>query len=91
MLDNLICILIKFVNFFTESVHNWFISVLIFFIEFLPPSPFRFEPIQWGEVGNLIGYFIPVAGMLTSLVYITTAVTVWYSIQHILRLLKSVR
>lgn len=91
MLDGLICILIKLINFFTQSMFGWWIDMLIFFIEFLPPSPFQFNPIKWGAVGQSVGYFIPISDMILDLARIIGALVVWYSVQHVLRLLRAIR
>lgn len=91
MLDGLLCLLIKFLNIVFAVVFHWWIDALIFFLTFLPSSPIKFEPIQWGEFGSLIGYFIPVQKMASHFVAILFAVTMWYAIQHILRILRMVR
>lgn len=91
MLDGLLCILIKFVNLLFTVLFGWWIDMLIFILEMLPNSPFKFEPVKWGQFGNAIGYFIPIQRMLEHFGAILIAVTVWYAIQHTLRLLKMVR
>lgn len=60
-------------------------------LSFLPESPIQFEPIKWGAFGNSIGYFIPVQKMLEHFAAILGALTIWYGIQHILRILRMVR
>lgn len=91
MLDGLICLLIKFCNILFAVLFSWWIDLLIFMLTFLPASPFKFEPIEWGEFGNAVGYFIPVERMASHFVAILTAVTIWYMIQHVLRILRMVR
>lgn len=91
MLDGLICILIKFVNLLFSVLFSWWIDMLIFMLAFLPESPIKFEPIKWGEFGNIVGYFIPVATMASHFAAILMAVTLWYALQHVLRILRMVR
>jgi len=91
MLDQLLCILIKFVNFLFSILFSWWIDMLIFILSFLPDSPIKFEPIKWGEFGNFVGYFIPVAKMANHFAAILAAVTIWYAFQHVLRILRMVR
>ena len=91
MLDGLICLLIQFTNLLLDILFDWWIDLLIFMLEFLPSSPIQIEPIEWGEFGNFIGYFIPVQTMLTHFATILIAVTIWYGLQHVLRLVKMVR
>lgn len=91
MLDGLICILIKFLNMVFAVLFSWWIDLLIFFLAFLPTSPIKFEPIKWGEFGNIVGYFIPVAKMAEHFAAILLAVTMWYALQHVLRIVRMVR
>ena len=91
MLDGLLCILIKFLNLVFAVLFGWWIDMLIFILSFLPASPFKFEPIKWGEFGNFVGYFIPVEKMAQHFVAILFSVTMWYAVQHILRILRMVR
>lgn len=91
MLDGLICLLIKFTNMFFAVIFSWWIDLLILMLNLLPTSPFKFEPIEWGAFGNFVGYFLPVEKMATHFAAILMAVAVWYSIQHVLRILRMVR
>lgn len=90
-MDMLFCLLIKIANFFMAIFFSWWIDLLIFILSFLPPSPIQFQPIEWGTFGNLIGYYIPVEAMTKHFAAILTALTVWYAVQHILRILRMVR
>jgi len=60
-------------------------------IALLPSIPWEFKPLQWGEFGNLIGYFIPIPEMLTHFSMILILVILWYGIQHILRIVRMVK
>lgn len=90
-MDWLFCLVIKILNFIFAVVFSWWIDLLIFMLSFLPSSPIQFEPIKWGTFGNLVGYFIPVQTMIEHFAGILAALTVWYAIQHILRILRMVR
>lgn len=90
-MDALFCLLIKIANFFLAVLFGWWIDALIFILSFLPESPIKFEPIQWGIFGNSIGYFIPVEKMASHFVKVLGAFTIWFGIQHILRILRMVR
>lgn len=91
MLDGLVCLLIQFTNILFKVLFGWWIDMLIFILSFLPPSPIKFEPIEWGSFGNFIGYFLPVGDMATHFATILLALTGWYAIQHVLRILRMVR
>lgn len=91
MLDGLLCILIKIINMLFAVIFSWWVDLLIFLLAFLPPSPIKFEPIKWGEFGNIVGYFIPVEKMATHFATILMALAVWYAIQHVLRIVRMVR
>jgi len=91
MLNDIYCLIIKVANMIIAVVFSWWIDMLIFILSFLPVSPFKFEPIKWGEFGNAIGYFIPVGRMAEHFAMILVAVTMWYALQHILRILRMVR
>lgn len=91
MLDGLWCILVKIINFFTQGLFQWWIEMMIWVLELLPSSPFKFEPLQWGAFGDALGYFIPFDLMLADLARLLLAVTLWYAIQHITRILRIIR
>lgn len=90
-MDLVFCLVIKIINFILKVMFSWWIDLLIAMLSFLPASPIQFEPIKWGAFGNSIGYFIPVETMLKHFAAILTALTIWYGIQHILRILRMVR
>lgn len=91
MLDGLLCILIKFCNILFAVLFSWWIDMIIFILQFLPTSPFKFEPIKWGAFGDAVGYFLPVERMAAHFASILVAVGMWYAIQHVLRILRMVR
>lgn len=91
MLDSLLCALKKFfywaLNELTDLL-NFLIGPLL---NLLPNTPFEFEPVQWGEFGNAIGYFIPIDKMLTHFTLLLMAIVVYYAISHLLRFVKMVK
>lgn len=91
MIDQLLCILIKFINLLTNGLLGWFADMLIWILELLPVSPFQFESLKWGNFGMAVGYFIPIEKMLLHLARILMAVGAWYTIQHIIRFLRIIR
>lgn len=91
ILEFLKCILIDFTNDLMKYTIGWLIDAIAFLITLLPDTPFTFEYIEWGDFGNFIGYFIPVGDMITHMGYILTAITLWYGVQHAMRLVKAIR
>lgn len=92
MLEIIKCALIEVFQFLFDYLIAWWMDWLVKIIEImLPQNVFKFERIEWGAFGNFVGYFIPFKTMVTHLTFILTAVAIWYSVQHLLRLLKMVR
>lgn len=57
----------------------------------LPDTPFEFEPLEWGAMGDAIGYVFPIADMVTSFALITSAIVIYYAVRGLLRLIKQVQ
>lgn len=91
MLDSVLCALIRFVNLLTTYFLDTISDSLAAVIGILPPLPISFTPIEWGFFGNSVAYFIPIADMLTHFSLILVVVVIWQSIEHILRLLKTIK
>ncbi|HEX5519996.1 MAG TPA: hypothetical protein VFX18_06110 [Candidatus Nitrosocosmicus sp.] len=91
IVNQILCLIIPFINFLLRILFGWWIDLIIFILQFLPPSPFEFEPVQWGEFGKAVGYFIPVAKMINHFALLLVSITIWYAVQHILRILRMVR
>lgn len=91
MLDGLVCLLIKFANLLFAVLFSWWIDLLILMLSYLPQSPLKFEPIKWGVFGEWLGFFFPVSKMAAHFTTILFAVTMWYAVQHVLRILRMVR
>lgn len=84
------CILKSFFYWIIETLLEFLDIIMYFVLQILPDSPFQFEPIQWGNVGNSIGYFIPVSSILSHFITILSAITIYYGVRYLLRLIKQV-
>ena len=91
MLQALFCALVKFCNMLIDMILDTIISSIAWLIALLPSVPWQFQPLQWGDFGKLIGYFIPIADMLTHFTLMLVLVAVWFSVQHILRIVRAVK
>ena len=56
----------------------------------LPNTPFKFEQVEWGIFGNVVGYYIPVAKILQHFIVILTAISIYYGIRYLLKMIKQV-
>ena len=91
MIDDLIC--------GGKNLYYWVLERLFDLLDlligtvlgWLPNTPFRFEPLEWGEFGRLVGYFFPVQAMASNFVVVLTAVGLYYAIRYLLRMLKLVQ
>jgi hypothetical protein len=89
---SLICSLKGMFNWIVENLFTILDVILSTLLALLPRSPFDFShKLVWGDFGKLIGYFIPVADMLTSFSLILVTISVYYGIRHLLRLVRAVR
>lgn len=84
------CILRNFFAWIVENLFSLIDIIASFVLEFLPDSPFKFEPIEWGAFGNIIGFFIPVATILLHFTAILTSITIYYGVRYLLRLIKQI-
>ena len=91
ILDALLCALIKFCNMLIDHLLDTVISTLGWVIALLPSVPWQFKPLQWGAFGDVVGYFIPIADMLTHFTLMLLLVVVWFSVQHILRIVRAIK
>ena len=91
MWETIKCFIIDMINFIISPVWKWFIDILQWIISFLPPTPFIFEPVEWGEFGKSVGYFIPVTSMFTHLAYALVAIAIFYLVQHVARMFRLIR
>lgn len=91
MLDNLLCILIKFLNLIVDYLLDVIIIALAWVIALLPSFPVQMKPIVWGPFGNSVGYFIPIGDMLKHFALMLGLMVLWYSVQHIMRLIKMIK
>lgn len=84
------CILKSFFYFVVESLLEIMDIIMQFVLFILPDSPFQFERIEWGDVGHSIGYFIPVSSILSHFITILSAITTYYGVRYLLRIIKQV-
>jgi len=77
------------------SIANWCIDSLVMITEgvfgILPDSPFKFEKMEWGVGGQIIGYFIPVPTIILHFTGLLTAILAFYAIRQLLRLVKAIQ
>lgn len=85
------CALIKVINALIDYGLETITDTLAWLIALLPSVPLAFEPLQWGSFGNAVGYFIPIPTMLTHFTLMLGLVIVWFSVQHILRIVRMVK
>jgi len=91
MFDIIICALKEIINFLVWLLFDWWILGIAWVLDQLPDADFSAKPIEWGNFGNAIGYFIPVSDMINHFSLLIVALTVYFGVQHVLRLLKAVR
>jgi len=90
-LDWIWCILKSFFYFIIENIAEIFDLIATFILMILPNTPFEFERINWGIFGDIIGFFIPVATLITHFLGILTAISIYYGVRYLLRLIKQVQ
>jgi hypothetical protein len=89
---SLICSMKSFFNWMIENLFTILDLILSSLLAILPTSPFDFsKKLEWGEFGQLVGYFFPIADMLTSFSLILVTITLYYGIRHLLRIVRAVK
>jgi hypothetical protein len=89
---SLICAMKDFFNWMIENLFTVLDLILSTLLAILPTSPFDFsKKLEWGEFGQLVGYFFPIADMLTSFSLILVTITLYYGIRHLLRIVRAVK
>lgn len=91
ILNALFCALIKFCNLLIEHLLGSVIEAMGWLVSLLPSIPWSFPVLQWGAFGDIVGYFIPIPEMLTHFAMMLVLVTVWFSVQHILRIVRAIK
>lgn len=90
LLNWLWCVIKSAFFWIIENLFELIDIIAVFILNVLPDSPFQFEPIEWGPIGNSIGYFIPIQSILTHFITILTAIAIYMGVRHLLRLIKQV-
>lgn len=85
------CALVKFLNFIVEHVFDLMISSIAWVVALLPSVPFEPEPLDWGEFGISIGYFLPISDAIVHFSLMLILMIIWLGVQHILRVSKMIR
>jgi hypothetical protein len=85
------CALIKFTNLLIDYVLESITNAIAWLIALLPSFPVIFEPIEWGDFGNAVGYFLPIAEMIMHFSLMLALIIIWYSVQHIMRLIRLIK
>lgn len=91
VLDSIKCALIEIINMFTESVLQKIINAIAWIIGLLPSFPIENEPLQWGEFGKAIGYFLPIGTLLQHFLLMLALMIIWYSYEYIMRWVKMIK
>ena len=82
-------------NYILVPVVNFLIDILYIIastlLKILPSTPFKFEPLEWGEFGKAVTYFIPVHVMITHFVLLLSAILIYYGIRWLLRLIRQIQ
>lgn len=68
-----------------------FVMITTGVLDLLPDTPFKFEKMDWGVGGQVIGYFIPVPTIILHFAGLLTAVLAFYAIRQLLRLVKVIQ
>lgn len=90
LLNWLWCVIKSAFFWIIENLLNIIDIIAVFVLGILPDSPFQFEQIEWGPLGNSIGYFIPVQKILEHFIIILTAIAIYMGVRYLLRLIKQV-
>lgn len=85
------CALVKFWNAIQEHILQNAIDLIAWIISLLPSLEIGNEQLQWGEFGNAIGYFIPVATMVQHFTFMLGIMAIWYSYEYIMRWVKMIK
>lgn len=91
ILDVIKCALIDVLNLIIEYGLDTIVFAIAWAIAILPSLPFESVQVAWGTMGNSIGYFIPISQMLSHFSLMLGIMVIWYSVQHIMRLVKLIK
>src|SRR5690625_3226683 len=85
------CILKSFFYFIIEKLLTILDIIAQFVLLILPDSPFDFKPVDLGDFGNIVGFFIPVSTLISHFLGILTAISFYYGVRYLLRLIRQVQ
>ena len=89
--DALWCAFVKLINFLVEYLLDVIISGIAWAVALLPTIPILADPIDWGPFGDAVGYFLPVADMITHFTLMLMLIVLWYGVQHVLRIVRAIK
>lgn len=84
------CLLQQFFYWIVNNVLTILDYILQFVLVILPDTPFEFKQLEWGILGHSIGYFIPVATIISHFIGILTCISIYYGVRYLLRLIRQV-
>lgn len=85
------CLLKSFFYWIIENIVTIFDIIAQFVLLILPDSPFTFEPVEWGMFGDILGFFIPVSTIIQHFLGILMAISIYYGVRYLLRLIRQVQ
>lgn len=89
--DALWCALVKFWNAIQDHVIDNVVNAIAWLIGLLPSLPIGNEPLQWGDFGHALGYFLPVSTMALHFTLMLGLMLVWYSYEYVMRWIKMIK
>lgn len=85
------CALIEVANALIQHVLNNILSMIAAIISILPKMPIPIDPLNWGDFGASLAYFIPISTMVQHFVLMLGLMVLWYSYEYIMRLIKMIK
>lgn len=89
--DAIKCALIEVANALIDHVLNNILSMIAAIIGILPKMPIPIDPLNWGNFGSSLSYFIPISTMIQHFVLMLGLMVLWYSYEYIMRLIKMIK
>lgn len=79
-------IFVNILNFLIDLV----VVVIVFILELLPQSPFKNMTYDFGSVGGLLAFILPIGDIIRDYVSLLGAILLWYGLRYLLRLIRMV-
>lgn len=79
-------IFVNILNFLIDLI----VTIIVFILNLLPQSPFKNLTYDFGSVGGVLAFILPIGDVIRDFLVLLGAILLWYGLRYLLRLIRMV-